>query len=217
MKPDIEDQIRQIVESTTKKAAIAEWKKASEKQRIPLYNYRFDHVKEVVELAKYIGTTTDADMEVVTLAAWFHDLAKPGLEGIEIRDHGKASAELAEHWMVENGYDSDVILKVSNAIRKHVGLKLEKPLESIEAQVLWESDKILKLGLIGLLQYVLNGVRISPGQGLDDIAGRLNEFLPLAQGIADSVETDRGKEIANERMQSLHTLSKMLNSELNPE
>ncbi|MGY5871396.1 MAG: HD domain-containing protein [Candidatus Thorarchaeota archaeon] len=216
MKPEIEDQIRQIVESTTKKAALDEWKKASEKQRIPLYNYRLDHVKQVVELAKHIGPAIDADMDIVILAAWFHDLAKPGLEGIAIRDHGTASAEIAEHWMIEKDYEPDVITRVSDAIRKHVGLKLEKPLEPIEAQVLWESDKILKLGLIGLLQYVLNCVRISPGQELDKIASKLHEFLPLAQGIADSVVTDRGKEIANERMQSLHTLSKMLNSELNP-
>ncbi len=217
MKSIAEDQIRMIIESTTKKAAITEWKKASKKQRVPLYNYRLDHVEQVVELAKHIGPTTDADMEIVVLAAWFHDLAKPGLEGIEIRNHGVASAELAEHWLVENGYDSDIILRVSDAIRKHVGLKLKKPLEPIEAQVLWESDKILKLGLIGLLQHVLNGVRIFPGQELDDIARRLHEFLPLAQEIANSVVTERGKEIANERLQSLEKLSKMMDSELNPE
>ena len=216
MKPEIEDQMHQIVESTTKKAAIEEWEKAGEKQRIPLYNYRLDHVKQVVKLAKHIGPTTDVDMEIVTLAAWFHDLAKPGLEGIEIRDHGIVSAELAEHWMIEKGYNHELIAKVSDVIRKHVGLKLDKPLEPIEAQVLWESDKIMKLGLVGLMQYVLNGVRYTPGQELGDIAIKLQEFLTLAQGIADSVVTARGKKIAKERMQSLHTLSQMLNTELNP-
>jgi uncharacterized protein len=215
MNPEIEDQIRFIVEKTTKKAAIEEWKKSSEQQRVPLYNYRFDHVKEVVELAKHIGPTTNADMEVVTLAAWFHDVAKPGLEGIEIRDHGEASAETAEYWMIEQGYSQDMVTRVGDTIRKHVGLKLEKPLEPIEAQVLWESDKILKLGLVGLLQHVLNGIRYTPGQELKDIAKSLREFLPLAQGIADSVVTARGKEIASERMQSLHTLTNMLDSELN--
>ena len=215
MKPEVEDQICFIVEKTTKKAAIEEWKKSSEQQRVPLYNYRFDHVKEVVELAKHIGPTTDANMEVVTLAAWFHDVAKPGLEGVAIKDHGVASAEIAEHWMIDKGYDQDMISRVSDTIRKHVGLKLEKPLEPIEAQVLWESDKILKLGIVGLLQHVLNGVRYNPGQELKDIAERLHDFLPLAQGIASSVATQCGKKIANERMQSLHTLSKMLDSELN--
>lgn len=212
--PDIEDQIRLIVESTTKKAAIDEWEKASKKQRIPLYNYRFDHVKQVVDLAKHIGPTTNADMEIVILAAWFHDLAKPGLEGIAIRDHGIVSAELAEHWMIEKGYDSEMITRVSDVIRKHVGLKLEKPLEPIEAQVLWESDKILKLGLVGLLQYILNSIRISPGQNLHDIAEKLREFLPLAGDIAGSVVTEKGKEIAALRLKNLHQLADMLDLEL---
>lgn len=217
MKPEIEDQMRLVVESTTKKAAIEEWKTAGKNQRVPLYNYRFDHVKQVVKLAKHIGPTTDADMEIVILAAWFHDLAKPGLEGIEIKNHGIASAELTEHWMIEKGYAHDVIEKVSDVIRKHVGLRLDKPLEPIEAQVLWESDKILKLGIIGFMQYILNGVRYTPGQELGDIAIKLEEFLTLAQGITDNVVTTRGKEIAKERMQSLRTLSQMLISELNPE
>lgn len=214
MDADIENQIRNIVEATTKKAAIEEWKKASNKQRVPLYNYRLDHVEEVVALAKQIGPSTSANMEIVILAAWFHDLAKPGLEGIAIRGHGEASAELAEHWLAEKGYEADTISRVSDAVRKHVGLTLNKPLEPIEAQVLWEADKILKLGMVGLLQYVLNGIRITPGQNLYDIAEKLRKFLPLAEDIAGSVVTEKGKEIAAERLKNLHQLTDMLDSEL---
>jgi uncharacterized protein len=216
MDTDIENQIRDIVKATTKKAAIEEWKKASNKQRVPLYNYRLDHVEEVVALAKVIGPTTSANMEIVILAAWFHDLAKPGLEGIEIRDHGEASAELAEHWLAEKGYKADTISRVNDAVRKHVGLKLDKPLDPIEAQVLWEADKILKLGIIGLLQYVLNGIRISPGQNLHDITEKLRKFLPIAEDIAGSVVTEKGKELAAERLKNLHQLANMLDSELIP-
>ena len=217
MKKDIEDQLRQIVETSTKKAAIEEWKSSSKKQRIPLYNYRGDHVEQVVRLAKHIGESTDANMEIVILAAWFHDLAKPGIEGIEIRHHGEASAELAEKWLAQAGYDIDVISQVADAVRKHVGLKLEKALEPIEAQVLWEADKILKLGVVGLLQYVLNGIRITPGQSISDFTDRLKEFLSVAKDLAESVVTERGKAIAKERLQRLHILSEMLESELYPE
>ena len=216
MKPGIEDQLRKMVESSTKRAAIAEWKEASEKQRRPLYNYRLDHVEEVVELAKYIGESTDADLEVVTLAAWFHDLAKPGVGGINAKDHGRVSGELAEDWLTKAGYDSEITSRVSDVIRKHVGLTLEKPLEPIEAQVLWEADKILKLGFIGLIQYILNNIRISAGLSLIEISEKLHEFLPLATKIARSVNTERGREIADDRLQRLFVLSEMLDSELNP-
>jgi uncharacterized protein len=216
MKFDVESQLEQIIETSTRKAAINEWRSSSENQRIPLYNYRGDHVQQVVHLAKYIGEVTDADMEIVVLAAWFHDIAKPGIEGIEIRHHGEVSAELAEDWLANAGYDVDTIKQVADAVRKHVGLTLERPLEPIEAQVLWESDKILKLGIIGLLQYILNGIRITPGQSLDDFSDRLKEFLPLAEKLAGSVVTERGKEIAKERHERLRILSKMLESELHP-
>lgn len=216
MNPEIENQLRQMVTNSTRKAAVDEWKKSANKQRLPLYNYRGDHVEQVVSLVKDIGPTTDADMDILILAAWFHDLAKPGIEGIEIRHHGIVSAELAEDWLSQAGYDAKTIAQVADAVRKHVGLKLEKPLEPIEAQVLWEADKIIKLGIVGLLQYVLNSIRITPGQGLKDIANKLQEFLPLATDIAGCVVTDRGKVIAEERLQRLQILSEMLDSELNP-
>ncbi|MHA1576989.1 MAG: HD domain-containing protein [Candidatus Thorarchaeota archaeon] len=216
MNPEIENQLRQMVTNSTRKAAVDEWKKSASKQRLPLYNYRGDHVEQVVRLVKEIGPTTDVDMDIVILAAWLHDLAKPGIEGIEIRHHGIASAELAEDWLAQAGYDAKTITQVADAVRKHVGLKLDKSLEPIEAQVLWEADKILKLGIIGLLQYVLNGIRITPGQNLHEIAKKLRNFLPLAEDIAGSVVTEKGKEIAAERLKNLYQLVDMLDSELIP-
>lgn len=214
MNENIEKNLRKIVEVSTRKAAIEEWSTASEKQFVPLYNYRLDHIEEVVELASHIGSATDANMEVVILAAWLHDLAKPGIDGIPAQHHGVASAELAEHILPEQGIDPETIVQVSDVIRKHVGLTIKEPLEPIEAQVLWEADKILKLGMIGLLQYVLNGIRITPGQNLHDIAEKLRKFLPLAGDIAGSVVTEKGKEIAAERLRNLHQLVDMLDSEL---
>jgi len=216
MKENTEKNLKKIVEVSTRKAAIEEWRTASEKQFVPLYNYRLDHIEEVVELAKHIASETEANMEVVVLAAWLHDLAKPGIGGIPAQHHGVASAELAEYILPEQGIDPETIVQVSDVIRKHVGLTIKEPLEPIEAQVLWEADKIIKLGIVGLLQYVLNSVRISPGQGLKDIANKLREFLPLAADIAGCVVTDRGKVIAEERLQRLQILSEMLDSELNP-
>ena len=217
MKENIEKNLCNVVEVTTRKAAIEEWSTAAGKQKVPLYNYRFDHIKEVVELAKYVATGTDANMEVVVLAAWLHDIAKPGIGGIPAQHHGIASAEIAEEILLEEGIDLETISQVSDVIRKHVGLTIKETLEPIEAQVLWEADKILKLGLVGLLQYVLNGVRIFPGQDLKDIGTKLREFLPLATDLASCVVTERGKEVATERLQRLHLLADMLDSELNPE
>lgn len=216
MKENIEKNLRKIVEVSTRKVATEEWRTSSEKQLVPLYNYRLDHIDEVVDLAKHIASGTDANMDVIVLAALLHDLAKPGIGGIPVQHHGIASAKLAEDILPEEGVDPEMIAQVSDVIRKHVGLTLKKPLEPIEAQILWEADKLLKLGMIGFLQYVLNGVRILPGRSLEKIADDLREFLNLASNIADSVVTERGRAIAQERLKTLHFVSKTLDSELNP-
>jgi HD superfamily phosphodiesterase len=215
MKKGIEEQIRKMVKDTTSWEAIEEWKAASNNQDAPLYNYRGDHIEQVVQLAKHLAAETDADIEVVILAAWFHDYAKPGLGGVSIQNHGVLSAELAAEWLSKNGFDPNIILSVCDAIKKHVGLTLKKPLEPIEAQVLWEADKINKLGLVGLLQYVLNGIQIQPGNSLKDFHSKLIEFLPLASKIAGSVVTERGKVLANERLRTLQDLVRILGAELN--
>jgi uncharacterized protein len=216
MKTEIEERLKRIVEISTKKAAINEWKEASETQSQPLYNYRLDHIEEVVVLAKHLASDLDVDMDVLILSAWLHDLAKPGVGGISAQHHGVASAMLAEDILTEEGIDSETISKVSDVIRKHVGLTLKEPLDPIEAQIIWEADKILKLGIIGFIQGLLNGVRLFPGRGLEEIAENLNEFLPLATDIVNSMETKKGKELANERLNTLKLLIDYLDRELEP-
>jgi uncharacterized protein len=211
----IERKLRDIVETSTRKAAIEEWKTAAEKQGVPLYNYRFDHVEEVVSLSKEIALDTDANLDVVILAAWLHDLAKPGIGGISAEQHGIASAELAKEILTAEKVDPEVIEQVADVIRKHVGLKIKQQLQPLEAQILWEADKILKLGMIGLIQSLLNTVRLFPGRNMIQISDSIREFLSLASEIAACVYTRRGKEIANERLNTLQELSKYLDKELN--
>jgi uncharacterized protein len=215
MKQKTEEIIRALVLSTTASAAIDEWKDASAAQEKPLYDYRGDHVQQVVHLAKLLAVDANADLEIVTLAAWFHDFAKPGLGEEKILNHGVASSEYARNWLQEREFDSKMIDRVCDSIEKHVGLTLKKPLESIEAQVLWEADKIHKLGVIGLLQYVLNGIRIEPGNNLGDFHTKLVEFLPLASEIASYMVTSKGKQLAKERLKTMQDLAEILGSELN--
>ena len=92
---------------------------------------------------------------------------------------------------------------------------MEKQLEPLEAQILWEADKILKLGMIGLIQSLFNTVRLFPGRNMIQIADSIREFLSLSSEITACMYTKRGKEIANERLNTLRELSKRLDKELN--
>ncbi len=214
MKSDIEQRLRKIVEVTTKKEAINEWKKSAQDQKVPLYNYRADHIDEVVALSKHLAEGTNADMDVITLAAWLHDLDKPGVGGIPTQHHGIVSAEMAEEILTQEEINPATIAKVSDVIRKHVGLTLDEPLEPIEAQIIWEADKILKLGVIGWIQGILNGIRLFPGRSIKQIANDHREFLLLAESIVNCVATDKGRTIAQQRLRTLQILSETLDREL---
>ncbi len=209
---DIERRLREMVMCESQRAARKEWRNALDTSEVPPYNYRGDHVELVVETALHLARAEGADERIVKLAAWLHDCAKPGLGGAD--DHGEEGARRAARTLREAGIDEETIERVAQAIRDHVGLTLRAPLPSLESQVLWEADKLVKLGVVGLLHYVLNGVILRPGLRLSDMAERLRKFLPLAQQISETMVTDTAKRLARERLDTLHAISRALDREL---
>ena len=80
--------------------------------------------------------------------------------------------------------------------------------------MLWDADKIVKLGAIGLIHFMVNGIKINPGFLLDEISVTVNEFLKLAERIVGSMNTEPGKELAKKRFATLEYFAKELNTEL---
>ncbi|MHA2143226.1 MAG: HD domain-containing protein [Candidatus Thorarchaeota archaeon] len=212
MKEDLEAKLEEIVRVGSEKAAIEEWSAIQANHDVALYNYRFDHVKHVVGVALHIAQEVGADEQVILLAAWLHDIAKPGMG--DIQKHGEAGAEKAGEILRENSINPDVIDRVCDVIRKHVGLTLKKPVQPLEAQVLWDADKITKLGAIGLIHYLVNGIRINPGFLLSEVSIQVNEFLMLGDRIVESMNTKPGKAIAEKRLDTLKHFASALETEL---
>ncbi|MHA1938802.1 MAG: HD domain-containing protein [Candidatus Thorarchaeota archaeon] len=212
MKEDLEAELEEIVRVGSEKAAIEEWVSAQEDCDLALYNYRFDHVKHVVSVAKEIAQQVGADKQVVTLAAWLHDIAKPGMGGVQ--KHGDAGAERAREILQEKSVNPVLIGRVCDVIRKHVGLALQEPVQPVEAQVLWDADKIVKLGAIGLIHFMVNGIKMNPGILLDEVSVHVNEFLKLAEKIVDSMNTKPGRVLAEKRFATLRYIAGELENEV---
>lgn len=211
----LEAKLSKIVKSRTELAARTEWSEIQPSHSVALYDYRFDHIRLVVATAKSMATTLGADLEVVSLAAWLHDIAKPGMRGV--KKHGEASAEMARELLTQEGLDAGTIECVCHTIKKHVGLTLTEPVQPLEAQILWDADKIAKLGFVGLIHFLVNGLKMKPGMDLHSISDDIKGFTVLAEKIAASMNTIPGKEIAQERLRTLQNLSLILESELNPD
>jgi uncharacterized protein len=114
------------------------------------YNYRWEHVQAVVRLAVRLAALTGADPEVVEAAAWLHDVAKG-----QGTDHGQEGAQAAHRILATTGYPPQKIPSVAHAIAQHVGLWRwrDQPVEPLEAAVLWDADKLSKLGATAVLHF----------------------------------------------------------------
>lgn len=206
------EELAAIVTESTKKASIREWKAVQGDDSIPVYNYRLDHVKQVVALSEIIALEEGADLDVIRYSAWLHDIAKPGLGGI--KEHAKKSAEMAQGILADRKVDPETIRRAADTISKHAGLTLEERLSPIEAQIIWEADKLSKLGVIGFVHHIINGLRLEPGMEIGDIAKSVREFLPLAEEISKSMYTRVAQQIARERLEHLRNVSSFLDDEL---
>ena len=121
------------------------------------FEYRWEHVQAVVRLAIRLAERTGADREVCEAAAWLHDVAKAQLPagGGSAKTTGamERPSPRAASWPRPISLPHK-IEAVADAIAKHVGLSHDEPVEPLEAAVLWDADKLTKLGAT----IVLHGV-----------------------------------------------------------
>lgn len=77
--------------------------------------HNIEHTLEVVDAAERIGLDcglTGTDLEIVILAAWFHDV---GITEV-YQHHEEKSAEIAERFLKKHDYDRDNIMAVKRCI-----------------------------------------------------------------------------------------------------
>ncbi|BDU76691.1 HD domain-containing protein [Mesoterricola sediminis] len=165
----------------------------------PLFDYRFEHTFAAVKLARWLAPRVGADLQVVECAAWLHDCRKR-LNAPEAKDHHAqdASAAVADI-LAGTDFPPEKIPAVRHAIEHHVGLRLTRRLEPLETACLWDADKLSKLGAASLVHFTC----IAPGFRPTDTAAILERglrWVDLARGIADSMNTDPGREEALRRL-----------------
>jgi uncharacterized protein len=125
----------------------------------PGFNYRWEHVNTVVKLALKLAGLVGADFEVVEAAAWLHDIAKQ-----KGKDHAEYGAQEARRFLVQTDFPPNKIEQVCQAIADHQGLWREKPLTNLESMVLWDADKLSKIGLTAAIHWT--GMALSQHESL---------------------------------------------------
>lgn len=184
-----------------------------------------DHVLRVLRVAEELAREAGADLEIVRAAALLHDArgAAPEAEGehdgsgTSRRKHELASAEFAESLLLQEGWMPDRIEAVLHCIRAHRYRGEEAP-ETLEAQVLFDADKLDVLGAFGIsrtLGYAQQAGQpafeapserfLESGQREPDEAhSAYHEYLFKLRKVGNRLHTQPAREIAAQREPLLH-------------
>ena len=156
-----------------------------------------------------------ADLDIVRAAALLHDSvgSAPGGEGNARAEHHIASAAFAGEVLAQKGWPEEKIKAVQHCIRGHRFRGKEDKPETLEAQVLFDADKLDVLGAIGAArtiayaaldgqpsyaepseQFLLTGKK-EPGEPHSSY----HEFLFKLQKVKGRMFTPSGKALAEAR------------------
>jgi uncharacterized protein len=170
------------------------------------------HIERVWKLTKKIAETENCNREVVELAALLHDIADPKFHNGDETIALKVSREFLESQNASQDVTEKVLFIIKNISFKNRG---EAPKDlPIELKIVQDADRIDAIGAIGIgrtfnfggfknnLMYDPN---IAPKLGMSKEEYKksngttINHFYEKLLLLKDLMNTEKGKEIAEER------------------
>ena len=110
-----------------------------------------DHMRRVWDTCLHLGNQLGADIEILVVAAYLHDL---GILKKLSPEHGALSAELAEPVLDRIQFPEEKKAKALHAIRVHDITFSSKDRNTLESRILYDADKSESFGVIGILRYI---------------------------------------------------------------
>ena len=198
---------RKVAREAMRRAARAEAERRSGSDN-PTFNYRWEHVQAVHTLAMKLARLTGADLEIVEAAVWLHDVAKEHGE-----DHPQAGAAYTRRFLPQTDFPPEKVERVAQAIADHQGLWREEPLQRLESQILWDADKLAKLGLTAAFHWT--GMKFARETSLTmaELVASLRDAQWLEKTAA-SMHTAPARRAARSRLRAFRHLWETLEAEL---
>ena len=171
--------------------------------------YRFNHIRNVVDLAGEIARAEGANVDVTRVAALFHDIAK--LE-VDQDVHAEEGARIAREYLTTQcDYPQSFVDQVCSAVADHSyqGDPTDLPLET---QCLIEADILDKVGANGAALMLLRmGYEARTHMDAAEMVGRVVE---RGQDARDRVESRAALDIAHRRIKRVRWLQEWLEEEV---
>jgi uncharacterized protein len=147
----------------------------------------FEHVLRVYRMAKRLALAEGADLEVVCAAVLLHDaqdsrLGRDEQEAEKRGNHHLRSAEFAAKVLGAEGWPAERIAAVQHCIQAHRFRHDSTVPQTLEAQVLFDADKLDAIGAIGVVRAV--AFSISAGNPV---------YYPVSQSFLKTGELHAGE------------------------
>ncbi len=192
-----------------------------------------DHVQRVCRLAERLAYAEGADVEIVTAAALLHDVQankeRSGCKdhGNDRPDHEQTAADIARTILAGEGWSPQRIAAVEHCIRAHRFRHPAEQPQTIDAQVLFDADKLDAIGAMGVARAIayatqagqpayatpsesfLQTGQVMPGEP----HSAYHEYLFKLRRIEQRLYTASGRLLAKER----HTLMTLFFEQLDAE
>jgi len=173
-------------------------------------SHGWDHTLRVYRLCERIGRAENADLGVLRAAALLHDIGRREEDGCQGRIcHALRGAELARPLVNDLDMSPGQRDNILHCIRTHRYRGNQRP-ETLEAQVLFDADKLDSIGAVGVGRAFLFagevGARLhnpdadpslAVTYGPDDTGYR--EYIVKLQHIRDRILTSEGRRLAGQR------------------
>ncbi|MCX6721536.1 MAG: HD domain-containing protein [Candidatus Staskawiczbacteria bacterium] len=190
--------------------------------------HEWEHTERVYNLAMHIGKKENADLEILGLAAILHDIARKEQDESNGKiDHAQKGAEMAKKILSKYNLPEEKIKNICHCIQAHRYRNNIIP-ETIEAKVLYDSDKLDSIGAIGTgrnfsfaghLGAKVHDKNVNLDKSAeytqDDTAYR--EYMVKLRHIKDRIITNEGKRIAEGRHKFQEKFFERLNKEVDGE
>ena len=186
----------------------------------------WEHVSRVYTLAQHIAEQEGANRFVVSMAALMHDLGRT-VQNNSIKHHADLSAALAKELLATYHVPADVQEAVVHAILAHSFSRGIAP-RTLEARVVQDADRLDSLGAIGILRWAITGTLrrnlqtknyhptdpFAEQHTPDDNNYMLDHFFTKLLKLSDTMATETGRTLAQQRTTFMHIYLDELRKEL---
>ncbi|HEX4205335.1 MAG TPA: HD domain-containing protein [Ktedonobacteraceae bacterium] len=185
----------------------------------------WEHINRVYELALTIAVQEEAHPFVVGMAALLHDLGRTTPHDDNDKHHADASVDIARELMQRYHVPAETQDAILHAIVAHSFSRGVEP-RTIEARVVRDADRVDGLGAIGIIRWAMSGANkhtphtyhpadpLGEQHELDDHTYMLDHFPLKLLKLADTMTTETGRQLAQQRTAFMRAYLSELRREL---